>query len=110
MDNTSLSAIDLLRRVSPAEAARLRGQSITTVEQELGPFWEWVSPRRKGIRLYIVLGLPPPKLPALEDAPPPGLRSGPSEAGVKPRGVAATRVGRPRKTLSRPRPVPILER
>ena len=93
----SLTARGLLGFVTAREAAALRATSEQTIEKEFAGQFVWLSPRRKGLRLYQVLALPRPRLPPLvEDEPSPG-RHGPSEAGVKPRGVAAERKGRPRR-------------
>lgn len=88
----ALSARELMGFVSIKAAADIRAQDEKTAEEQLRPHITYVSPRRRCVRLYVALGLPPPLLPPLDQSKAPK----PIEPEGKLRGVAAQRIGRPR--------------
>ena len=71
----------------------IRTQDESTTEEQLRDCIVYLSPRRRAVRLYQALGLPPPVLPPLDMSKAPK----PIEPEQKVRGVAAQRLGRPRK-------------
>jgi hypothetical protein len=93
---------ELMGFVSLSEAAALRGQDVKTVEQQLREHITYLSPRRRAVRLFVALSLPPPILPPLDQNKAPK----PIEPERKLRGIAAQRIGRPGKaggTIHRPK-------
>jgi hypothetical protein len=105
MDDTpsspTLTARELMSFVPLSEAAELRTQDEKTAEEQLREHVTYVSPRRKCVRLYVALGLPPPVLPPLDHSRAPK----PIEPQRKLRGVAAQRIGRPRAVQAEPETV-----
>jgi hypothetical protein len=93
-DALSLTATELMRVVGTKEGAKLEGVAEKTFDRTHADDFVWVSPRRRGVRLYRVLGLPRPTLPALVDKP---RAITPDRT---PSGVALARLGRPRRSKS----------
>jgi hypothetical protein len=85
-----LTPLDLLSLIPRLRSAEMRGVSVRTLDNQFRGRYVEVSARRKALPLYLVLGLPAPRLPGLNPpaAPPPKRRYA--------FGVAATRIGRPR--------------
>jgi hypothetical protein len=85
-----LTTLELLRPVPRLEAAKQRGVSVRTLDSQFRGQYVAVSERRKALRLYQVLGLPDPRLPAQPQT------VAPKEAAKRHvYGVAAQRIGRP---------------
>lgn len=99
-DNHELAPLDLLRLVPRLEAAKLRGVSVRTLDSQFSQHYVAVSERRKALRLYLVLDLPAPHLPAQTQP------AAPKTASRKHAyGVALTRIGRPRAVQTESEPV-----